>query len=100
MIRRGNPLGEIASPAEWQAAGDKLLVKEQELTARSVPGRGAAPAAHGLDRGGGQFEGPDGTMRLLDPFQARRKLLVYHSCSHRRAPRGRTKSERVTETEN
>jgi hypothetical protein len=40
-------------------------------------------------------------MRLLDPFHARRKLLVYHSCSHRRAPqaspRGRTKSERVTD---
>jgi predicted dithiol-disulfide oxidoreductase (DUF899 family) len=42
MIGRGNPLREIASPAEWQAARDKLLVKEQELTARSVPGEGAS----------------------------------------------------------
>jgi predicted dithiol-disulfide oxidoreductase (DUF899 family) len=32
MIKRKQPMPKVVSPAEWQEALDKLLIKEKELT--------------------------------------------------------------------
>ena len=69
----------IASAADWQAARDKLLVKEKAMT-------------HALDALAAErrrlpmvriekdyvFAGPEGQVRLRDMFAGRRQLLLYH----------------------
>jgi predicted dithiol-disulfide oxidoreductase (DUF899 family) len=68
----------IVSPQEWDAAREKLLVNEKELTRardalaaerRRMP-RMAVEKNYG-------FEGPDGPASLLDLFEGRRQLVVY-----------------------
>jgi len=68
----------IVSPQEWEAARLQLLVKEKELTrvrdamaaARRRMPRMAVEKAY-------RFEGPDGSVSLLDLFEGRRQLVVY-----------------------
>ena len=69
----------IVSREEWLAARAELLLKEKAAT-------------HARDRLNAErrrlpvvrmekqylFEGPDGTVRLLDLFEGRRQLIVYH----------------------
>ena len=70
----------IVSSEEWEAARQALLVKEKELT-RS---RDALAALRrrmpwtAVDRAYA-FEGPGGTLTLLDLFEGRRQLVVYRA---------------------
>jgi predicted dithiol-disulfide oxidoreductase (DUF899 family) len=79
MAKDKLPLPKIASQAEWQAARDKLLVKEKELT-RALDALAAERRRLPMVRvdKAYRFEGPDGPVRLLDLFQGRRQLLLYH----------------------
>src|SRR3954451_17329114 len=71
---------QTVSPQEWQAARDKLLVKEKELTrardALAAERRRMPWMAVGKDY---RFEGPGGPMSLLDLFEGRRQLIVYRA---------------------
>jgi len=72
-------LPKVVSPAEWQAARDELLVKEKEATrARDALAaeRRRLPMAR-IDKDY-VFEGPDGKASLLDLFDGRRQLVLYH----------------------
>src|ERR1051326_8813173 len=72
-------LPPVVSPDEWQAAQDALLVKEKEATrARDK----LAAARRRLPRVRIEkdyvFEGPAGSATLLDLYEGRRQLLLYH----------------------
>ena len=72
-------LPPIVSPAEWEAAHDKLLAKEKAATrARDALAaeRRRLPRVE-FDKGH-LFESPDGQVSLLDLFEDRRQLIVYH----------------------
>src|SRR3954465_12951657 len=68
------------STHEWEAAREKLLVKEKELTrardALAAERRRMPWLAVEKDY---RFEGPSGPARLLDLFQGRRQLIVYRA---------------------
>jgi predicted dithiol-disulfide oxidoreductase (DUF899 family) len=69
----------VVSRAEWQAARDKLLVKEKAAThARDALAaeRRRLPMVR-IDKDY-VFEGPNGKASLLDLFEGRRQLLLYH----------------------
>ena len=73
-------LPRIATRDEWLAARKELLAKEKELTrdARRAEHRAPQPA-DGRDRRRTTCStGPDGTARLLDLFEGRRQLIIYH----------------------
>jgi len=79
MSTRKTPLPKIASEAEWQAASDRLLAKEKEITRALdalAAGRRRLPMVR-IDKAY-VFDGPGGKVRLLDLFQGRRQLLLYH----------------------
>src|SRR3954454_25328575 len=70
----------IVSPQEWDAARERVLVKEKELTRardalaaerRRMPSTAVEQAY--------EFEGPDGRVSLLDLFEGRRQLVVYRA---------------------
>jgi predicted dithiol-disulfide oxidoreductase (DUF899 family) len=72
-------LANVVSEAEWQAARDELLVKEKEAT-RALDALAAerrrlpmVPADKDYE-----LEGPDGEVGLVDLFEGRRQLIVYH----------------------
>jgi predicted dithiol-disulfide oxidoreductase (DUF899 family) len=72
-------LPPVVSEAEWQAAREKLLAKEKDATrARD----GLAAERRRLPRVQIEkdyvFEGPGGRASLLDLFEGRRQLIVYH----------------------
>jgi predicted dithiol-disulfide oxidoreductase (DUF899 family) len=72
-------LPPIVSAAEWQEAHEKLLAKEKEATrARDALAaeRRRQPMVR-IDKDD-VFEGPAGKARLLDLFEGRRQLIVYH----------------------
>ena len=72
-------LPKVVSPAEWQAARDELLVKEKEATrARDALAaeRRRLPMVR-IDKDY-VFEGADGKRRLLELFDGRRQLILYH----------------------
>ena len=73
------PLPPVVSPAEWQAARDALLAKEKEATraqdALAAERRRLPRVAIEKDY---VFDGPDGKASLLDLFEGRRQLLLYH----------------------
>ena len=68
----------IVSPQEWEAARERLLVKEKEHTRA---GDALAAERRRMPRMGVEkdyaFEGPDGPASLLDLFDGRRQLIVY-----------------------
>jgi predicted dithiol-disulfide oxidoreductase (DUF899 family) len=72
-------LPHIASSEEWLAARRELLIKEKELSrARdelNAARRRLPMVAVTTDY---VFEGRGGTARLLDLFEGRRQLIVYH----------------------
>ena len=72
-------LPPIVTPAEWQAARERLLVMEKEATqARDALAaeRRRLPMVK-LDRVY-VLAGPDGTASLLDLFEGRSQLVLYH----------------------
>jgi predicted dithiol-disulfide oxidoreductase (DUF899 family) len=68
----------IVSPEEWDAAREKLLVKEKELTrardALAAERRRMPWMAVGKEY---RFDGPSGPASLVDVFEGRRQLIVY-----------------------
>jgi predicted dithiol-disulfide oxidoreductase (DUF899 family) len=72
-------LPQVVSPAEWQAARDALLVKEKQATrardALAAERRRLPMVRIEKDY---LFEGPEGRVSLLDLFDGRRQLIVYH----------------------
>jgi predicted dithiol-disulfide oxidoreductase (DUF899 family) len=75
----GMGLPRIATQAEWLAAREELLAEEQELgrarDALVVKRRGLPMVEIIKDYA---FGGPKGQIGLLDLFEGRRQLLVYH----------------------
>src|SRR5215813_3825279 len=72
-------LPPAVSETEWQAAHDALLVKEKEATrARDALAaeRRRLPRVR-IERDY-VFDGPAGKARLIDLFEGRRQLLLYH----------------------
>jgi predicted dithiol-disulfide oxidoreductase (DUF899 family) len=70
---------KIVGPAEWQKARDALLVKEKAAThARDALAaeRRRLPMVK-VDKKY-VFAGPKGKMSLLDLFEGRRQLILYH----------------------
>ena len=68
----------IVSPEEWEAAREKLLAKEKELTrakdALAAERRRMPRMAIEKDY---RFEGPGGQVSLGDLFEGRKQLIVY-----------------------
>ena len=72
-------LPPVVSATEWQAARDALLVKEKEATRAHdalAAERRRLPRVR-IDKDY-TFDGPDGKAGLLDLFEGRRQLLLYH----------------------
>jgi predicted dithiol-disulfide oxidoreductase (DUF899 family) len=69
----------VVSPAEWQAVHERLLAKEKAATrardALAAERRRMPVVAIEQDY---TFEGPDAPVTLLDLFEGRRQLIVYH----------------------
>src|SRR5919107_5769101 len=78
-MRTMEHLPEVVSPQEWLAARKELLMKEKELTRardRVNTRRRRLPMVR-VDKPY-TFEGPDGTVGLLDLFEGRPQLVVHH----------------------
>jgi predicted dithiol-disulfide oxidoreductase (DUF899 family) len=72
-------LPPVVSPDEWQVAREELLAKEKEAThARDALAaeRRRLPRVR-IDKDY-VFEGPGGNASLLDLFEGRRQLILYH----------------------
>lgn len=69
----------VVSAEEWRAARAELLVQEKAAT-RTVDAVAAARRRLPMVKieKDYEFEGPDGTVSLLDLFAGRRQLVVYH----------------------
>ena len=83
MNRNNYPLPRIASREEWLLARKALLEKEKALTrqrdALNAERRQLPMVAVEQDY---RFDGPQGEVRLLDLFEGRRQLIVYHFMYH------------------
>jgi predicted dithiol-disulfide oxidoreductase (DUF899 family) len=78
MTRIGN-LPEVVSRAQWLVARKELLAKEKELTRlrdQVNADRRRLPMVR-VDKPYA-FEGPNGTVSLLDLFEGRRQLVMHH----------------------
>jgi len=70
----------IVSSEEWEAARQELLVKEKALTgARDALAADRRRMPWLAVEKGYRFEGPTGTVSLLDLFEGRRQLIVYRA---------------------
>src|ERR1700736_6045108 len=72
-------LPHVVSPTEWDIARERLLVKEKEAMRTQdalAAERRRLPMVR-IDKDY-VFEGPDGTASLLDLFDGRRQLILYH----------------------
>ena len=68
----------IVSPQDWEAARQKLLVKEKELTrARDALAAERRRMPWMAVEKEYRFEDPNGPASLLDLFEGRRQLIVY-----------------------
>ena len=68
----------LVSPQEWDAAREKLLVREKELTrARDALAAERRRMPWMVVEKEYRFEGPHGPATLLDLFEGRRQLVVY-----------------------
>jgi predicted dithiol-disulfide oxidoreductase (DUF899 family) len=76
-------LPEIVSHDEWLAARKRLMTKEKDLTKRrdalNVARRRLPMVEVTKDY---TFAGPDGPVALLDLFEGRKQLIVYHFMFH------------------
>ena len=70
----------IVTPQEWEQARQGLLVKEKELTrARDALAARRRRMPWTAVEKTYEFEGPEGTVSLLDLFGERRQLIVYRA---------------------
>src|SRR5438132_12614583 len=70
----------IVSPQEWEAARQKLLVKEKELTrARDALAAERRRMPWLAVEKEYEFDGPKGKASLLDLFDGRHQLIVYRA---------------------
>jgi predicted dithiol-disulfide oxidoreductase (DUF899 family) len=79
LVTEHMTLPPVTSQGEWKAAHEALLAKEKEATrARDALAaeRRRLPMVR-IDKDY-VFEGPDGESSLLDLFEGRRQLIVYH----------------------
>ena len=76
-------LPPVVSDAEWQAAHERLLAREKELTG-THDALAAERRRHPRQRFEKEylFEGRDGRATLADLFEGRRQLIVYHFMFH------------------
>src|SRR3954471_8433587 len=76
-------LPKIATREEWMAARRDLLAKEKDLTrqrdALNVERRNLPMVEVQKEY---TFEGPNGTVRLIDIFEDRPQLIIYHFMFH------------------
>jgi predicted dithiol-disulfide oxidoreductase (DUF899 family) len=72
-------LPEIVSPAEWQLVHERLLAREKEAT-HARDALAAERRRQPIERIDKRytFEGAGGTVSLLDLFDGRRQLILYH----------------------
>ena len=72
-------LPKIVSQSEWQKAHEKLLAKEKSAT-RARDALAAERRRQPMVEIEKEyvFEGPQGKASLLDLFEGRRQLIVYH----------------------
>jgi predicted dithiol-disulfide oxidoreductase (DUF899 family) len=79
MKEHNQSLPKVVSQAEWQSARDKLLVKEKAHTragdALAAERRRLPMVKINKDY---IFEGADGKASLIDLFEGRRQLILYH----------------------
>ncbi len=79
MSNSAHDLPQIVSLAEWQAARERLLVKEKAATrardALAAERRRLPMVKIEKDY---LIEGDDGTARLIDMFAGRQQLILYH----------------------
>jgi predicted dithiol-disulfide oxidoreductase (DUF899 family) len=70
----------IVTPQEWEQARLELLVREKEVTrARDVLAAERRRMPWTAVEKSYAFEGPEGTVSLLDLFEGRRQLIVYRA---------------------
>jgi predicted dithiol-disulfide oxidoreductase (DUF899 family) len=80
-------LPPAVSPDDWQRARDELLAKEKEATrARDELAAERRRLPRVRFHNDYVFEGPDGEASLLDFFDGRRQLIVYHFMYHPGSP--------------
>jgi predicted dithiol-disulfide oxidoreductase (DUF899 family) len=73
------PLTPVVSAVEWQVALDELRAREKELTRAHDELAAARRRLPRVEfRPDYVFEGPDGEASLLDLFEDRAQLIVYH----------------------
>src|SRR5262245_25535421 len=82
---RGGPMSlpKVVSPEEWTAARRVLLEKEKDFTRqrdRLNTERRKLPMVEVTKPYA--FEGPGGEVSLLDLFEGRRQLILYHFMFH------------------
>src|SRR5215211_3029556 len=74
------PTPSIVSPQEWEAARERLLVKEKELTrARDAMAAERRRMPWLAVEKEYEFDGPRGRVSLLDLFEGRQQLIVYRA---------------------
>ncbi|WP_410598803.1 DUF899 domain-containing protein [Amycolatopsis sp. lyj-90] len=72
--------GKTVTPAEWEEARLRLLVKEKELTrARDALAAERRRMPWVAVEKPYEFDGPSGKVTLLDLFEGRRQLIVYRA---------------------
>ena len=72
-------LPDVVSHEEWESSIDELLVREKKLTREHdalAAERRRLPMVE--ISGDYEFEGPDGVVKLVDLFEGRSQLILYH----------------------
>jgi predicted dithiol-disulfide oxidoreductase (DUF899 family) len=71
---------QIVSRQEWEAARERLLVKEKvQIRARDALAAERRRMPWMAVEKAYAFEGPTGTVSLLDLFEGRRQLIIYRA---------------------
>jgi predicted dithiol-disulfide oxidoreductase (DUF899 family) len=75
-------LPKIVSYDEWVAARKELLVKEKEATKQRDRLNTERRELPMVEVKAYEFDGPDGKVSLLDLFEGRQQLIIYHFMFH------------------
>src|ERR687887_769950 len=79
-MNKKKEIPKVVSPEEWEAARQKLLVKEKALThARDALAAERRRMPWLPVEKKYEFDGPNGKASLLDVFDGRRQLVVYRA---------------------